>query len=311
MAAMDKPEFPDVADGDRVGQRVSRHWVSLRGRLARPFWGWLGSWAVLCGVLASNQLRWEGEALLNLALVLLLVEVAWGSLWDLAVGTDWFRPLAEGWPPSRPVLPATLPYTQPHAPGGRLARWWGRLAGWWQAALWPAVGPALLGLLAAVILTVVLAVLLPDRLHPLYAALAALTGVGVILRRRGKDPLAGQALARVGLSWLAGHAAFAGLGAASLVLALCFSVATWGNLRVGAGLPRGLWLLNAGQAVGVAVLVLIQQPLVAGVVGLLLFGQAAMQPSLRYGGESVQVPISNWTWVWLMAAMLVAAWALP
>ena len=297
-------------------QSRSGHWIGLRGRLARPFWGWLGGWAVLCGVLASNQLRWEGEALLNLALVLLLVELGWGSLWDLAVGTEWFRPLAEGWPPAQVKPAAALPYTQPQAPGGRLARWLGRLSAWWREGFWPAAGPALLALLAAALLTAVLTLLLPGRLRPLYAALIALVGLGLVQRRRGKDPLATQALVRVGLSWLAGHAVFGHAELASIILALAFSLAAWGNLRVVAALPRGLWLLNAGQVIAIVVLLILKQPLVAGLAGLFLFGQVAMQPSLHYavepgGGMERYTIVSRRTWPWLMAAMLVVALALP
>ncbi|MEJ2733827.1 MAG: hypothetical protein P8189_09725 [Anaerolineae bacterium] len=315
MAAMDESELATVpsgvADGDRLEPPVAGPWIGLRGRLAQPFWGWIGAWAVLCGALASNSLRWEAEALLALALTLLLAELAWGSLWDLAVGTAWFRPLAEGWPPSRAAPAAALPYTQPGSPGGRLALRLGRLAAWWRASFWPAAGPALLGLLAALILTAVLALLLPNRLRPLYAALAALGGLGVVQRRRGRDPLAAQALVRVGLSWLAGHAALSEVGVASVVLGLAFSLAAWGLLRLGAGLGRGLWLLNGGQIVEVAVLVGVRQPVAAGVAGLLLFGQVAMQPALLYGGGLAHQTISRRSWPWLVAAMLVAAWALP
>jgi hypothetical protein len=308
---MDKPELAGAVDGDLGTPPAAGTWIGLRGRLARPFWGWLGSWAVVCGALASNGLRWQGGQLLDLVLALLLVELAWGSLWDLAVGTDWFRPLTAGWPPAQPSKLPTLPYTRPGSPSGRLARRLGRLVGWWREAFWPAAGAALLGLLAAAILTAVLALLLPNRLHPLQAALLALTALGVIQRRRGREPLAGQAFVRVGLSWLAGHALFADLGLASWILALSFALAAWGNLRLPAGLRRGLWLLNGGQVIGFAVLVGVQQPLAAGVAGLLLFGQVAMQPSLRYGSPAAPATISTWTWSWMMAAMLVAGWALP
>ncbi len=315
MAAMDESELAtlpsSVDDEDRVEPPVAGQWIGLRGRLAQPFWGWIGAWAVLCGALASNSLRWEAEVLLALALSLLLAELAWGSLWDLAVGTAWFRPLAEGWPPSQAAPAAALPYTQPRSPGGRLALGLGRLAAWWRVSFWPAAGPALLGLLAALILTVVLALLLPSRLRPLHAALVALSGLGVVQRRRGRDPLAAQALVRVGLSWLAGHTALSEVGAASVVLALAFSLAGWGLLRLAAGLGRGLWLLNGGQIVGVAVLMWVRQPVAAGIAGLLLFGQVAMQPSLLYGGELAHRTIVRRSWPWLVAAMLVAAWALP
>jgi hypothetical protein len=131
------------------------------------------------------------------------------------------------------------------------------------------------------------------------------------MRWRGKDPLAAQALVRVSLSWLAAHAVLGEIGTASLVLALAFALAAWGNQRLAARLPRSLWLLNAGQVLAVLVLVMLKQPIVAGAVGLLFFGQVAMQPSLRYGEDAVHTVVSRRTWPWLMLLMLVAAWALP
>ena len=116
---------------------------------------------------------------------------------------------------------------------------------------------------------------------------------------------------RVGLSWLAAHAVFAEIGTASLVLALAFSLAAWGNLRLAAGLPRSLWPLNAGQVIVIAIFVMLKQPIVAGAAGLLFFGQLAMQPSLRYGEDAAHSIVSRRTWPWLMLLMLVAAWALP
>jgi hypothetical protein len=308
---------PEHANTTRIETPATGHWLGLRGVLAHPFWGWLGGWAVLCGALASNQVRWDGETLLTLGLILLLVELGWSNLWDLAVMTGWFRPLGEGWPPRRSAPAASLPYTLPRSPGGRLAGGLGRFAAWWRKAFWPAAGGALLGLLGAALLTAILGVLLPDRLRPLLAALVALAGLGIAHRRRGKEPLAVQALVRVGLSWLAGHAVFAGLGTASLALALAFSLAAWGSLRLAAGLRGSLWLLNAGQVIAVAVLILLKQPVVAGVAGLLFFGQLAMQPSLRYedgadpAGVGRRATVSRRAWPWLMALMLVAALALP
>jgi hypothetical protein len=283
--------------------------IGLQGRLARPFWGTMGFWAVLCGALASNHLRWHGEELLGLALVVLLMDLGWGSLWDLSTGTDWFHLMTAGWPPARPAVLATLPYTQPHAIGGRLARGLGRLVGWWRETFWPAAGPALLGGLAALALVIVLSVLLPTRFRALNAMLLALLGLGLVQRCRGRNTLAGGALVLVGLSWLAGHMALAEVTWPSLVLALSFALAVWGGLRVARGLGGGLWLLNGGQAVGVVLLAGLKQPLAAGAVGLLLFGQVALQPSLCYGGEPRRV--FRRTWVWLMMGMLVAALALP
>jgi hypothetical protein len=285
-------------------QLIPGHLIGLQGYLAHPFWGLLGGWAVVCGALASNDLRW-----LSLALVLLLVELAWGSLWNLVVCTDWFRPLDEGWPPARPASWGGLPYTQPGSPGGRLVRGVNLLIGWWRVSFWPAVGPALLGLVAAGALTVVLAVLLPDRLRLLHAALVALLGLGVARRRRGKNVLAGQAVVQVGLSWLAGHLAFADMSGASLALALSFAATTLGALKVEAGQGSGLWLLHGGQAAAASLLVALRQPLAAGAVGFLLFGQVALQLPLRSGSEPAR--LGRRAWPWILAAMLVAALSIP
>ena len=258
--------------------------------------------------------------MLALALVLLLVELAWGSLWVLAVGTDWFRPLAEGWPPcacpapDRPARRApltSLPYTQPDSPGGRLFRWLGQLLGWWRDAFWPVAGSALLGFVAAAALAAVLSLLLPDRLRPLNVALVALIGPGVVWRWRGRRALLGQALVQVGLGWLAGNAAFAEVTGPSLGLAMSFVLAAWGMLRVVEGQPSGLWLLNGGQVAGAAWLVVLKQPLPAGAMGLLLFGQVAMQPSLRFGCDAARIAFGRRGWPWLMVAMPLAALALP
>jgi hypothetical protein len=283
--------------------------VGLQGRLARPLWGLLGLWAVLCGALASNRLRWNAEELLALALALFLAELAWGSLWDLVTGTEWFHPLAESWPPAHPVPVAALPYTRPDSPGGRLARGLGRWRAWWRESFWPVAGGALLALLASIALATILSLLLPARVRLLNAGLVALVGLGLAQRRRGRDPLAGEALVQVGLGWLLGHAVLTEISAPSLGLALAFSLSIWGGLRLGRGLPCGLWLLNGGQVIAAALLAVLQQPLAAAVVGLLLLGQVALQPSLHQGGDPARIWRRSWPWI--MAALLVAALAVP
>lgn len=283
--------------------------IGLQGRLARPFWGVMGIWSALCGALASNRFKWDGGDLLTLALVLLLADLAWGSLWDLAVGTDWRRLLAGSWSSARPASLAALPYTQSDSPGGRLIRGLNRLVGWWREAFWPAAAPTLLGLLAGVALTTVLTLLLPERLRPLNIALVVLIAVGAVQRWRGQTSLAGQALVQVGLSWLAGHGAFAEVSQVSIALAISLAVAAWGVFRVMEGRSGGLWLLDGGQVIVVALLAVLKQPLAAGAAGLLLFGQIASQPALGSGGDPAR--IMQRTWPWLMAVMLVAALAIP
>lgn len=283
--------------------------IRLQGRLARPFWGLLGIWAALCGALASHGFGWSGEDLLALALVLLLADLGWGTLWDLMVGIDWFGALCGGWPPRRPAFVPRLPYTQPGSPGWRLWRLARRLVGWWRETFWPAAGAALLGALAAVLLTIALSFVLPASLRRLNAALVVLVGLGAAQRRWGREPLAGEAFAQVGLGWLAGHLAFADMTLNSFLVALGFVIAAWGSLRMVRGQSAALALLNGGQVAVAAVLVAVRQPLLAGAVGALILGQVALQPALHKGADTTQV--FRRTWPWLMTAMLVGALALP
>jgi hypothetical protein len=268
----------------------------------------MGIWATLCGALASDRLSRDSDGLLTLVLVVLLTDLGWGSLWDMIVGTDWRRILGSLHPADSSV-DLTLPFTQPGAPAERFFRQIGRARGWWRGALWPAAGPALLGILVTGVLVAVLTWLLPERIRPLNLVLIAVFGLGLIQRWRGRESLAGQALVQVALGWLAGHAAFSGLGWPSVALACCFAIAAWGALRADEGQAGGLWLLDGGQGAAGLLLVVLKQPLAAGVVGLLLFGQVALQPVLRLGGAPEGVIRRSWPW--LMATMLAAAATIP
>ena len=309
ILAMDVDNVPGRRGHRSVEQAIPGRLIGLQGRLARPFWGVMGIWAVLCGVFASNRFRWDGNDLLILALILLLTDLAWGSLWDLAVGTDWFHLLRRRPSPSPLVRPIALPYTQPGSPGGRLFLAMSRLAGWWRTVFWPAAGPAVLGFAAAAILALVLNLILPERIHPLNLAFAIILLSGITLGWRGRGLLAGQALVLVALSWLAGNVAFGDLSRTSAVLALCFAVAAWGALLFGDGRKVGPWLQDGAQFIVLVLLVLMQQPLAAGFLGLLLFAQIALQISFRAGADPDR--LMKPTWLWLMGAMMIAAVSIP
>lgn len=281
-------------------------WVGLQGRWTRRYWGWMGTWAVLCGAVASGHLRWDADLLLPLAIVLLLSELAWGSLWDVVTRVDWFRLLSTRPSCGQAARPRGLPYTLPQAPGGRLARAWSRAGRWWREVFWPSAGTALMGGLAALALAVVLSLLLPGRMRPLYAALVALLGLGVLLGRVGRPPLAGQALLQVGLSWLAGSLVLASGTQEMVALALAFSVVAWGALRADRGLKFGRWLLNGGWLLVMGLMIAWKQPLVAGLLALLFFGPLALQ-TLSAEGPEGRAGFLERTAPWLMAAMLVAA----
>jgi hypothetical protein len=175
---------------------------------------------------------------------------------------------------------------------------------------WPAAGSALLGLFVAVLLTIVLSLSLPSRLDLLHAALVALVGIGLAVRKQGKAPLVGQAMVQVSLSWLAGVLVFSEVNGILLALALSFAIAAWGGLRIGEGLRGGRWLLNGGLILGIVVLIASEQPLAAGLMGLLFFGQVALQLSLGQGGDvSANANLRDRIGPWLMSIMLVAALA--
>ena len=274
--------------------------------------GIVGLWAVLCGVLAAAQWPPQAADLLTLLFVVILVTLAWGILWYLVTVTGWTGVLANRRPLSDVVSRRGLPYTLPGSPAGRLGRWFGLFAAWWQDTLWPSLGsPAMVeGLLAAALIAASL-LILPDRLGPLHMAFAALAGLAIVRRRRAKASPGGEALARVGLGWLAGHLAFGEMQWPSLALALCFALCAWGALRVSGGQAVGrvgLWLLNGGQVLGLAVMIIARHPLAAGGLGLALFGQIALQLTLPQGGD--RRDLVRHTWPWLMAAMTVAALAI-
>lgn len=310
---MDAHSRPAHLSGEGDAPVASRGGLISNGRLFCPLWGVLGAWAALCGALSSNHLRWAGPDLLTLAIVLLLVILAWDSLWDTITGAtregDRYRSLAEGGPAARLPRLLSLPYTQPSSPAGRLFHYLSRLVGWWREDFWPVAGASVWKGLVATALTVVLALLLPARLYPLYGVLGVLLAMGAIGRKRGSTPLFGQAFLQVGLAWLAGHMVFAELTWASSILAVSFAACTWGILYVAEGRTAGLWLVNGGQAIVTVLLLVLRQPLAGGATALLLFGQAALQPSLRSGGNSGRM--IRYALPWLAAAMLVAALALP
>jgi hypothetical protein len=293
----DVEQQPDL--GSLIGFQV---W--LRRGLLRP------AWAALCGALASGGLVLAVEPLLQLALLVFLVDVVWGGVWSAVAATDWAKSLGywQSWQRGTPVR--FLPYTSPDGPAGRLARTWGQLRSWWAELVRPTLGPTLAGLALLLPLAMVIAAVL--GVLPLLATLVAITLVQFIFVWTGGDarPMPGlQALYEITLAWLAGHALFDSPTLPSTLLALWYGLTYAGGLRVGSSLRP--W--NLGQIGAVIVLVGLGQPVAAGVAGLLLFGQALMEPGLFDPETEQVVPEAAARFYrvaqpWLMAAMLAAAW---
>jgi chlorophyll synthase len=274
-------------------------------RISRPL-TWLGpAWAALCGAVASGWLTLSGENLLFLLIALFLADALWGTLWHLIAERDWF--VSSNWPSQAQEVNLTvLPYTAPGSPSHRLGR---RLA-WWRAVFWPRMGSALLGLVVALPLTLVLAIILGQRAIILTSAALAIMVLALLrARRHGTPPLSLRAILEMGLAWLAGHVAFEPLTLWSFLLATCYTVAYHSCLKlaVNSG-KRWSTLLKVSQAAVIGLLIFLRQPVVAGVVGLLLLPQMLLQPFLGQG--EVELWYLRRTRPFLMAGMLLAALAI-
>ena len=273
--------------------------IRLQARLTNPI-AWVGpTWAALCGIVASGGFVWQGKDWLRLALLILLVDGGWGTLWAAIASTDWATPLRRwrNWRFGEPV--AAPPYTLPDSTSDRTSHWLGQLRAWWRDVLWPTCGPALSAIAVALPVIVVLAALLGPELLLLSLAVLAVMQLG--LAWEGCN-----AAVAVMLPWLAGHAAFDSLTPSSAGLALAFTLAWVGNRRADSVWRRALGVV--AQLLAAALLVALRQPLAAGGLSLLLVPQLALLPWLQRGQ-----PASWYTRharPWLMAAMLLAAWAL-
>ena len=278
---------------------------------------WLGPmWAALCGVLASNAFNWQDGDWVQVALLLLLVDAGWGTLWAALASTDWTLAFRRWRPPSvsssggegvgdaRNEPTVALPYTLPGTPGDRISRWMGRMSSWWQRVLWPTCGAAVRAVFVALPLTALMAALLGPELLLLSVAALGLMQLGVIWEGgRGVAPSGWDALIAITLPWLAGHVTFASATLPSVGLATLFGLA-WGS----AWRTTSRWVravLIASQLSSAAYLVVLHRPLAAGALSLFLVPQMALLPWVRRDLSTAR--FARHTRVWLMAAMAVAA----
>jgi hypothetical protein len=276
---------------------------------------WLApAWAAWCGAVASGGFEWQGGNWLELALLVLLVDVGWGVLWAVLGNTDWATPLHRWRDWYSDDLITALPYTLPGSPGDWVSRWLGQLRAWWRVVFWPSCGLSFTAVIIALSATMVLGVLLGKDLLLLSVAALAVMQLGVVWGG-GWGVIAPKwdAVISVALPWLAGHIVFsagrtAGWAqyASSVGLALVFALVWEAARRADSGWER---LLGAGaQLLAVALFVALRIPLAAAGLLALLAPQLMLYPWMRRG-----LPASWYVRLvrpWLMAAMLLAAWAL-
>jgi len=281
--------------------------IRLQGRSADLVTRLGPTWATVCGVIASGSFDWEGQYWLRLALLILLVDGGWGTLWTALGGTNWATPLRRwrNWRFGEPfVIP---PYTLPGSPGDRASRWLGQLRTWWRDIFWPACGPAVLAIAIALPVTLVLGIFLGTEVVLLSAAALAMMQLGMAWEG-GQGVIAPKwnAIISLSLPWLAGHATFGHITLQSAGLALAFALA-WGSAwRAHSPWERALGI--GTQLLGAMLLVILHNPLAAGGLLLLLTPQLMLLPWLQRGQSTSWY--TQHTRPWLMAAMLIAAWAL-
>jgi hypothetical protein len=314
---------PNAADGGITRAATGRA-ITLMLIPSRSVIGLVPAWAVLCGALAAGGLRWtypgtlSPQPLIALGLTVFIVEVLWATWRALLVDIDWADCFTR-YPLPKPRAPVPgLPYTTPWSPLGRLlgraSQWrvWAETAplearGAWFTLPWL---PPLAWVLSAVV---------GWPLVVLSFAALALSLLEWRTARRDQVRSALQAAALVGLGWLAGYTLLHPLDWtprtwASVTLACCYAIAYQGALALDrqaslAPPHRHGWplaLLCGGQAAALALLVLLEQPVVATLAGLMLAPQLLLLAQLRTDAPRWYLRHAV---PFMMGAMLVGAWA--
>ena len=283
--------------------------IHLQARLTNPV-TWVGpTWATLCGVIASNSsARLDGRGWIRLALLLLLVDGGWGTLWAAVAGTDWSPAVRQWrhWRSSDPIYP--LPYTLPDTLADRLTIWIGQLLSWWRNSLWPTCGPSISAIAATLPVTALLSTMLGTELLLLTGGAIAIMQLTLAWEGgKGSCPAGWDAIVSLALPWLAGHMAFGTLTLASTAASLAFAVAWAGSTWQASSCTRRALGIGFQLSV-VLLLIVLYQPLSAALLVILITPQMALLPWLRRGQSSAWFARHSRPWV--MAAMLLASWVL-
>jgi hypothetical protein len=279
--------------------------------------GWpISAWAAVCGVVASGGFGWEGADWLRFVLLILLVDLAWGSLWNAVQRPDWQVALKQwrSWEVPKKKGKGRIKLREPRRK--RLLTWLGQVIGWWREVLWPENGADIATAIAALLASAALSVQL--GVGPVLASLAALAVLQMALLGR-KGGIAGGAawpivpstvLSLLGaevvfvavLPWVAGQLAYGRLTTVSLAMAATFAIAYRAAPQESAG---GRLIGIGAQLMAAIILLVLRRPAGAGCLALFLAPQIALLPWLR-----LDHPV-HWyvrhTRPWLAAAMFVAA----
>ncbi len=290
------------------GEDLPGRWLDLRLSLSGEAAGLGPAFGWLAGALAAGVPLWTWPRLGSLLLGLLLATAVWGRLWALM--GEFAAPVRSGvaLEQAGPALPA-LPYTAPGSLSARLgaalSRGWARLRHaarmrgdrWLEAA-------GLIGVL------IVGALLWGGPTPPVVGIGLALLLLRRLVRGRPRALALLRAVGGLAWPWWLGHAVWAPLTGASLLLSMLwgFSYAGWSELvpavQVDAlnrprllpveASPRALWWMAGAQAAVLLYFLLAGRPLVGAACGLLLLGQVLLQAGLARHGRWGEVARRTW-----------------
>jgi hypothetical protein len=278
---------------------------------------WLGpGWALLCGAVGSAGLDISWHTLISLLLGLLLVDSLLGTVWSLVMAHGSVLATGGEGNPGEKANFSAPPYTLPGSFGYRFFRLLSERASSWRSALSSAVGSPLLTLVFNSLFALVMGALLGEG-PLLLTVLALLVAVSLLALSPSQDAtrLALGSFFLAGLAWLMGYAIFHNLAALSSDRSLIGKPLLWASIYAAAfhgyqlvskeSLTKGATLLDLAQLASIALLVIVKQPILAGIAALLLLPQMLLQPSLLSTGDGLWY--LRRVQVFTMAAMMVTA----
>jgi len=244
--------------------------------------------ALLAGVLAAGGAG-AGEAWLAVLIALVLTQVAWSMIWYGLAEVPWREPLSawRSWPHDPSQRPTrTLPYTQPGSAAAKTGEIGGQLQAWASVQFWPRYGATILGLLGAILVSLVLGLVLGVAPTLLTLSAIILAQVALFASRGSGQP----APLLAGLMWVSapmmlGASLFGSLGWDTIWAALGLGIAYAGITNASvtdAGVmarPTARWYWLIGGGLVLALLVMTRRPLGAFAVALLMLPQVLLQPS--------------------------------
>ena len=269
---------------------------------------WIGPLcAAACGVVLGSGFTGDVDAWLRLALLVILVDGGWGTLWAALSGTDWSTPIEQWceWSEERPVT--ALPYTRIGAPSHRVTRRVVQFGSWWQTILWPSTSTALSSAIVAIPLIAIFSLILGPQVMVLSIAAVAMMQLGVIWEGgHGNVIPEWDAMPAIALPWLAGQAAFGSITLPSATIAFCFALAYGTAWRVKS--QWGIAFHVLFQLLPAVLLILLAEPAAAAGYVALLVPQFILLPWMKEGRlAGWYVAHSRW---WLFATMVLTAVAL-